>query len=185
MSDSRYISKKLRFEVFKRDAFTCVYCGRTPPTVTLQPDHVVAFSKGGKSELENLATSCVECNAGKSDRALDKVPNPLTISMEELREREYQMAEYERLLQAVSLRKDKQINQIAAIVSAHFPNQILSNDFRISIRTRFLDQLPHQVLLEAMQIACSKKYSAYAAAKYFCGICWNKIHEGFRRTPFV
>jgi 5-methylcytosine-specific restriction endonuclease McrA len=35
------ISKKLRFEVFKRDNFTCQYCGRETPEVILEADHVI------------------------------------------------------------------------------------------------------------------------------------------------
>lgn len=30
------LSKRIRFEVFKRDSFTCQFCGRTPPEVILE-----------------------------------------------------------------------------------------------------------------------------------------------------
>ena len=30
------VSKKRRFDVFKRDGFTCQYCGATPPGVLLK-----------------------------------------------------------------------------------------------------------------------------------------------------
>lgn len=40
MNKRRTISKKKRFEVFKRDMFTCVYCGCKPPDVILEIDHV-------------------------------------------------------------------------------------------------------------------------------------------------
>lgn len=36
MSKRKSISKKLRFEVFKRDGFTCQYCGRMAPDVVLE-----------------------------------------------------------------------------------------------------------------------------------------------------
>lgn len=65
------ISKKLRFEVFKRDKFTCQYCGRKAPDVVLQVDHIKPVSKGGKNALMNLVTACADCNSGKSDRTLD------------------------------------------------------------------------------------------------------------------
>jgi hypothetical protein len=64
------ISKKTRFEVFKRDAFTCQYCGRKSPDVVLQIDHIKPVSKGGTNEILNLVTSCDECNSGKSNREL-------------------------------------------------------------------------------------------------------------------
>ena len=42
------ISKKLRFEVFKRDGFQCQYCGKTPPAITLEIDHINPKSKRGQ-----------------------------------------------------------------------------------------------------------------------------------------
>lgn len=44
------ISKALRFEVFKRDSFTCQYCGRSAPEVVLEVDHIVPVSKGGTND---------------------------------------------------------------------------------------------------------------------------------------
>lgn len=67
---SRSLSKKIRFEVFKRDSFTCQYCGRSAPAVVLQVDHIDPVSAGGGNEILNLLTSCVECNSGKSDRKI-------------------------------------------------------------------------------------------------------------------
>lgn len=61
------ISKRLRFEVFKRDSFTCQYCGRKSPDVILEVDHIEPVSKGGKNTMMNLVTSCKECNRGKSN----------------------------------------------------------------------------------------------------------------------
>lgn len=59
------IPKKLRFEVLRRDHFTCRYCGRQPPEVVLHLDHVIAVANGGANTLENLITACAPCNIGK------------------------------------------------------------------------------------------------------------------------
>lgn len=64
------ITKKIRFEVFKRDSFTCQYCGRQAPDVILEVDHIDPKAKGGSDDILNLVTSCFDCNHGKSDRAL-------------------------------------------------------------------------------------------------------------------
>lgn len=64
------IGKKLRFEVFKRDAFACQYCGSAAPAVVLHVDHITPVSKGGSNEMMNLVTACAACNSGKSNRAL-------------------------------------------------------------------------------------------------------------------
>jgi len=60
---------KLRFEIFKRDNFTCQYCGRNPKEdgCKLHLEHIIPKKKGGKNNPQNLITSCQECNYGKSD----------------------------------------------------------------------------------------------------------------------
>ena len=67
---SRDPSPRLRFEVLVRDKFTCRFCGASPnkdPAVTLHIDHIMPWSKGGKTTLSNLQTLCSTCNLGKSD----------------------------------------------------------------------------------------------------------------------
>lgn len=83
----------IRFEVFKRDSFTCQYCGRKAPDVVLQCDHIVPVAGGGTNDPMNLATSCVECNSGKSDKSLDEthILNRQRAEMELLNERRQQL----------------------------------------------------------------------------------------------
>lgn len=64
------LTKKARFEVFKRDSFTCQYCGKKAPEVVLNADHIKPVAEGGTNDLLNLITSCVDCNSGKSDREI-------------------------------------------------------------------------------------------------------------------
>ncbi|MBK5247338.1 MAG: HNH endonuclease [Peptostreptococcaceae bacterium] len=64
------LSKKTRFEVFKRDLFTCQYCGKKAPDVILEVDHIKPVAKGGDNSIENLVSACYDCNHGKSDRVL-------------------------------------------------------------------------------------------------------------------
>ncbi len=68
--ESRNLSRRMRFAVLYRDGFTCQYCGRKPPEVTLHVDHRNPFSLGGEHSMENLLTACSECNLGKSNRFL-------------------------------------------------------------------------------------------------------------------
>ncbi len=65
------ISKSTRFEVFKRDAFTCQYCGKKAPDVILHLEHINPVAGGGGNEIMNLLTACVDCNLGKGARRLD------------------------------------------------------------------------------------------------------------------
>ena len=67
---SRNVNLRLRFRVMQRDNFKCCICGASPakdPSVVLHVDHIIPWSKGGKTELDNLQTLCSNCNYGKSD----------------------------------------------------------------------------------------------------------------------
>ena len=59
------IRPRLRFDILKRDNYTCRYCGRSAPDVELHVDHIIPRAKGGLSKPENLTVACVECNLGK------------------------------------------------------------------------------------------------------------------------
>ena len=69
-TNKKPLSKRVRFSVFERDGFQCQYCGRQPPTVCLEADHIVPRSKGGTNDPENLRTSCYDCNRGKGAKTL-------------------------------------------------------------------------------------------------------------------
>ena len=57
-----------RRNLFKRDRFTCQYCGQQPGSEELTIDHVMPRSRGGLSSWENCVLACVECNTRKADR---------------------------------------------------------------------------------------------------------------------
>jgi hypothetical protein len=70
----RSVSVSMRYDVLKRGCFRCAKCGRSPATesgVQLQVDHVIPWSRGGETVLENLQVLCAECNSGKSNRHAD------------------------------------------------------------------------------------------------------------------
>lgn len=50
--------------VYARDKGVCVYCGSTE---NLQLDHIIPFSKGGATTIENLQLLCQKCNLEKSN----------------------------------------------------------------------------------------------------------------------
>lgn len=74
------IPRKLRFEVFRRDDFTCRYCGGKSPerggTKVLEVDHVSPVAQGGNNELRNLVTACADCNRGKGATVLSPTLSP-------------------------------------------------------------------------------------------------------------
>ena len=67
------LSVRTRFEVLKRDNFTCRYCGRpSGEDVTLEVDHIVPVCEGGTDDPLNLITACWDCNRGKADVPLTR-----------------------------------------------------------------------------------------------------------------
>jgi hypothetical protein len=56
----------VRWQVFSRDGFRCIYCGATKETATLVIDHGDPFSRGGGDDIDNYVTACRQCNAGKA-----------------------------------------------------------------------------------------------------------------------
>lgn len=56
----RQISQNISWEVFRRDEYTCRYCGKNDVPLTV--DHVILWEDGGPSIKENLVTSCKKCN---------------------------------------------------------------------------------------------------------------------------
>lgn len=65
------VSKRLRFEILRRDNHQCRYCGAKAPDVPLTVDHVVPVALGGSDDSSNLVAACRDCNAGKSSAAPD------------------------------------------------------------------------------------------------------------------
>ena len=61
-----------RSNLFKRDRFTCQYCGVRPRTAELTIDHIVPRRHGGKSSGENCVVACFRCNGRMADRTPDE-----------------------------------------------------------------------------------------------------------------
>ena len=74
------LSKALRFEVLTRDGYKCRYCGATAQTATLHIDHVLPRAAGGRDDLANLVTACLDCNFGKSDRRILGIPQGFALT---------------------------------------------------------------------------------------------------------
>lgn len=169
------ISKKIRFEVFKRDGFRCGYCGKTPPEVTLEVDHINPKKLDGSDEIENLITACFDCNRGKKHIPLEKLPNSIQDNVEILQEKQLQLKEYNKILVHIELQKQKDIQKIDAVYQAAFSGYQLSEEFKNSTLKLFLSLLPLQQILDAMSITVGRVNYPTAAIKYFCGVCWRKI----------
>lgn len=79
------IPQSVRFNVFRRDNFSCIYCGKSSPEVVLHCDHSVSVKDGGNDTEANLVTACIDCNLGKSSKSVRRpsvVKSPAIIETE-------------------------------------------------------------------------------------------------------
>jgi len=171
------ITKKDRFDVFKRDGFICQYCGGTPPKVILEIDHISPKSKGGRNNTDNYITSCFDCNRGKGKTELSVLPQTLDKKSEIIEERKEQLKRYNKLIELLSAQTEKMINNVCLPYESQFIGYTLADKFKQTTITLFLKKLNYEEVAEAMQIACSKCDTSDNVIKYFCGICWNKIKQ--------
>lgn len=167
----------MRFEVFKRDNFTCQYCSAKPPKVPLEIDHIQPVSKGGKNTKENLITACFDCNRGKSNIELSDIPPTLSEKADRMKLAQKQYSDYKRLLKKQQKIIESEIDEVDSIFINFFEDYCLSSRFRITVK-KFIEQLGSESVSDAMEIACDKIYYDHdKALKYFCGICWHRIRE--------
>jgi hypothetical protein len=69
-----FVKAGLRWQVFERDDFKCVACGKSSNDgAILHVDHIIPRSKGGKDTIDNYQTLCHLCNIGKSNKSERKL----------------------------------------------------------------------------------------------------------------
>jgi hypothetical protein len=171
----------LRFEVFKRDSFTCRYCGEVAPKAILEVDHVHPRALGGTDDLENLVTSCFVCNRGKGARPLDQVvrdPADINERTYELAERELQLESYNYWRRRAAEREAKELDELHALWCSYFKDWAWNEQSA----KRFLRDLGVAVVSEAIETAVAHSDARGGSRnrpddswRYFCGICWRTI----------
>lgn len=168
------IPAKIRFEVFKRDAFTCQYCGRQAPDVVLHVDHIIPVSKGGTNDLANLISACQDCNLGKGARPLsdlsaaERMRRELTLQQERL-EQIRMIGLWQRdLLQA---RNAGLVEMQRFFESLAGGRSTLSDSFLATQGARLLKRFGLQAVLQGMQEAyesCGDPAKAVAGIERAC-----------------
>lgn len=151
------LSKKLRFEVFKRDSFKCQYCGAEAPNVLLHVDHIQPVAEGGADEILNLITACEGCNLGKGARPLsdDSAVAKQRIQLEGLQERQEQlqmMMEWQRGLRDL---KEQTVEELAEFWHDLAPGWVASDSAKTKIK-RWLRDFGVGEITEAMNVAAEQ-----------------------------
>lgn len=172
MTKRKSLSKRARFEVFKRDGFTCQYCGAHPPAVVLECDHVVPVAEGGGNEMDNLVTSCMDCNRGKAAVSLNVVPQSLAEKAAQIAEREEQLRGYSAVLEA---RRERLEDETWRVMELLYPGKETVPRESFNSVQKFIEKLGVHAVLEAGDIALAGPARGKRVFLYFCGVCWNRV----------
>lgn len=188
------VSVRTRFEVFKRDRFTCSYCGKHPPEILLECDHIVPRAAGGSDEMENLTTACLDCNRGKADRMLEEGTAPAInrSALLEMQERIEQAKAYMELLGSLQQITEQAAWRVTEAWAKAYGATLTEGENGIvytlseygrwpeerSVK-RFIKQLGLEAVLDAVEITASRIPSSGSdAVRYFYGVCHRSIREG-------
>ena len=118
MEKRKPLGKRIRFEVFKRDSFTCQYCGKSAPEVVLHIDHISPVAGGGTNDIMNLVTSCQDCNLGKGAKELsDKsIIEKQKQQLDELNEKRLQLEMLIEWREGLNCLIDIQVDKLESII---------------------------------------------------------------------
>lgn len=185
MAERRMLTKKTRFEVFKRDKFTCQYCGRMSPDVILEVDHIKPVSKGGSNKMMNLITSCRDCNRGKRDNVLSddaeiKKQQAQLLDLADRREQLKMIVEWRReLLES----QKEQIDLIDDLIKS-ITGMVLNESGKQTM-AKYLNRFSYDEIWEATKISFDKYFDGSwtesvanrtfnTALQKIGGICYNR-----------
>lgn len=176
------VSKRLRYEVLRRDDHACRYCGARAPEVKLTVDHVTPTALGGKDVPENLVAACAGCNSGKSSSSPD-APIVANVADDALR--------WAQAMQLAALRAQAHMDRnfkIVATLTSQWEQQMgewasrdgyyLPADWEHSL-FRFLEAgLTGSDLSLRMHYTLTRRNVRYDGMwRYFCGCCWRMLEE--------
>jgi hypothetical protein len=177
------VSKRLRYEVLRRDNHTCRYCGASAPDVALRVDHVTPVALGGSDNPSNLATSCEPCNSGKTSSTPDaslvadvsgdalRWAAAMKQAAENLKEQQRPKVAYRKAFEKSWSGWTKQDGWKTAAVD-------LPNGWKGSLDAFYEAGLPQEVWPDIIEKAMTNPtVRADNVFRYCCGIAWRMVRE--------
>lgn len=175
------VTRRMRFEIFRRDDHRCRYCGAGAPEAVLTVDHVVPVSLGGSDDPSNLVTACTECNSGKASSTIDSevvddIGSAARAWMAVMAdavaawsdEQHAARAEHERFIECWN-------TWTVTSSGAAVP---LATDWRSSVAFWMGIGFTVDDLTPMVEIAMTKPHIAIDDKwRYFCGIVWRTLEE--------
>ena len=174
------VSKRLRYEILRRDNHTCRYCGGSAPDVVLTVDHVVPTALGGSDDPTNLVAACKDCNAGKTSSSPD-APHVADVQEKAIRW-------HAAMQQAVANRdaeRQPMIDYCTAFeakwdeyCSGGYRDPVWPEGGADSIEKFYKAGLPLGELIRALAISMDRpRIDRYEKFRYMCGIGWSVLTE--------
>lgn len=165
------ISKRLRFEILRRDNHSCRYCGEVAPTAVLTVDHVVPQALGGSDEPSNLVAACKDCNSGKTSTSPDSVV------VDDVRTDALRWAAAVRQAAIEAQEQHSARREVFDAVARAWPQfRQMPSGWESSIG-QFLDAgLSAEVILEMVGVANAAR-GVSDRWVYFCGCCWTRVRQ--------
>lgn len=177
------VTKRVRFEVFRRDSNACQYCGQVAPDVEITIDHVVPRALGGSDDPSNLITACKDCNAGKTSIQPDS-PLVAAVAKSSL---EWALAASNRAAQIdadfVAMEEYEELflsswnewSFPSGLSREHLP---LPNDWRATFKRWWRMSVPQSLIVASVDTAMgAKNVSREDTFRYYCGIIWRTIEQ--------
>lgn len=176
------VTKRVRFEVLRRDNYTCRYCHATDKKLTI--DHVIPQALGGSDNPNNLVACCMDCNSGKTSINPDE-PLVADVSAQALSFR--RILEHAKGLVSISIENEQDYldyvfecwQECTEIDDEHYI--ALPDSWMGSARYWYSIDVPMDYLRYAFTIAKekadAKRIPRRNAFAYASGIIGNKMHE--------
>ena len=177
------ISQRLRFEVLRRDNYTCRYCGASAPDVEITVDHVIPKALGGTDEPSNLCAACRRCNGGKTSSSPD-APLVADVAEDALHWARAMQAATARMLADLDAREaDREQfrtwwNNWAYDEGDDRRTLPLESGWQQTVDQLVTAGLPLRILKECIDRAMSqRKVRDDQKFRYMCGVAWKKLTE--------
>ena len=163
------VTKRVRFEVLRRDEYTCRYCRSKENELTI--DHVVPVALGGSDSPENLVAACRACNIGKSSS------HPEATLVAEVTDEAIRHAE--RIKQAYAVLREDLTgqNEYIDMFVEEFPGKPVPEGWKGSLIRWYEMGVPIELVFDAghrarLRTRDSRKKDGWF--RYMAGIIWNK-----------
>jgi hypothetical protein len=177
------VSKRLRYEILRRDNHTCRYCGASAPGIPLRVDHVTPIALGGSDEPTNLVTSCEPCNSGKSSSSPDAT-HVADVAQDALRWAAAMQQAADKLLEQEQPKSEYRDAFLAEWDRWGYGKGDdrkaveLPGDWKPSIERFRIAGLPSWTWADTVDTAMGyDKVLQANKFKYCCGIAWKKVDE--------